>query len=100
MDLEWIRERLVEKGMTQADLAARINLTPVQISKILSGSRQLKADEWERIRAALRVEDLDEQGLDPEKHKIIEHFDAMKPRQRAALIQFLELLVKDNDPTS
>ena len=90
MDLEWIRERLVSKEMTQADLAARIGLTPVQLSKILNGSRQLKSDEADKIRAALGSRSMQDYADDPDKSKIIEYFDAMNPAQREALIQFLE----------
>ena len=90
MDVEWIREQLVTREMTQADLASRIDLTPVQLSKVLNGSRQLKSDEADKIRAALGAKATQAYEEDPDKTKIIEYFDAMSPAQREALIQFLE----------
>lgn len=50
MDVEWIREQLDIRSLTQAELAHGIGLTAVQVNKILSGYRQLKAGEADRIR--------------------------------------------------
>lgn len=94
MDLEWIRTRLVERDMTQTDLAAMIGLTPVQVSKMLNGTRQIKAQEWQKICEALGDPSMADYSTDPEKSKILAHFDAMTPDQREALIHFLEQLVK------
>lgn len=48
--MNWIREQLSARDLTQADLGEGIGLTSVQINKILSGYRNLKADEADRIR--------------------------------------------------
>lgn len=98
--MEWIREQLSNRQMTQAELASRINLSPVQMSKILNGSRQLKADEAERIRKALGQKALDRLNDDPEKVRIYKRVDSMNDDQIAALAQFLELLVGQKDDQS
>lgn len=100
MDLEWIREQLSDRQMTQAELASRINLSPVQMSKILNGSRQLKADEAERIRKELGGKAHDHLDDDPEKIRIYNRVDSMNDQQIAALAQFLELLVGPKDDQS
>lgn len=46
----WIRQQLAIAGKTQGDLGDAIGLTSVQINKVLQGTRQLKADEADRIR--------------------------------------------------
>jgi len=50
MDLKWIREQLDRTRTSQAQLAVAIGLTPVQMNKVLSGYRMLKADEADAIR--------------------------------------------------
>lgn len=46
----WIRQQLERTGATQAQLGAAVGLTSVQINKILSGVRGIKAAEADRIR--------------------------------------------------
>lgn len=48
--MEWIRQQLDTKGLSQADLGAAIGLTSVQINKVLTGYRSLKASEADGIR--------------------------------------------------
>lgn len=50
--MDWIRQQLELNGISQADLAGRIGLTPVQLNKVLTGYRSLKANEADKIRRA------------------------------------------------
>lgn len=50
MDVEWIRDQLLARDLSQADLGEAIGLTSVQVNKILTGYRRLKADEADKIR--------------------------------------------------
>lgn len=50
MKLDWIRQQLDEKGISQLKLAAAIGLTPVQLNKTLQGNRVLRASEADNIR--------------------------------------------------
>ena len=56
MDLEWIKEGLAEPGKSQRGLAEYLHVDPSVISKIVSGKRQLKAAEVEKIAEYLSSE--------------------------------------------
>lgn len=74
MDIMWIRQELAAAGKTQADLAEAIGLTSVQVNKILTGQRRLKADEADRIRAFL--------GIPPSVPQRVENGDASHPQAK------------------
>jgi transcriptional regulator with XRE-family HTH domain len=50
MDLNWIRQQLESKGVSQAELGSAIGLTSVQVNKILTGYRRLTSEEADNIR--------------------------------------------------
>lgn len=50
MDLDWIRQQMEIKGVSQRDLGAAIGLSDAKISNVLRGARQLKASEADGIR--------------------------------------------------
>ena len=56
MELDWIRQELEKRSLSQADLGDEIGLTSVQINKVLTGYRALKASEADRIRRFLSIE--------------------------------------------
>lgn len=71
MKLEWIREQLDHKNVSQAELAEAIGISAPQLNKTLSGNRVLKSCEADNIRrffgfqipeeiAPIRVENGDE----------------------------------------
>jgi SOS-response transcriptional repressor LexA len=49
IDAEWIRDRLQATGKTQRALAQALELDPSAVSRLLDGSRQLKAHEIPRV---------------------------------------------------
>jgi len=53
MNVDWIREGLKSAGKTQKELAEFIGLDGSAVTRIMSGERQLKANEAEKIRAFL-----------------------------------------------
>lgn len=59
MDAMWIRQELERVGATQAQLGEAIGLTSVQVNKILTGVRGIKAAEADRIRAFFGSETID-----------------------------------------
>lgn len=82
MDIMWIRQELAAAGKTQADLAAAMGLTSVQVNKILMGNRKLTAEEADKVRAffgipntvPMRVEN----GDAPKEHaKMVPVYDVM-----------------------
>jgi transcriptional regulator with XRE-family HTH domain len=50
MDTMWIRQQLAIAGKTQAQLAEAFGMSSVQVNKILTGYRRLKAEEADSIR--------------------------------------------------
>ena len=75
-----IRQELAAAGKTQADLASAIGLTSVQVNKMLTGKRQLKADEADRIRAFLGIPASVPQRVEPgnsAQGKLVPVFDVM-----------------------
>lgn len=48
--MEWIRQQLDAKGVSQGELGAAIGLTSVQVNKILTGYRRLESTEADKIR--------------------------------------------------
>lgn len=48
--MEWIRQQLESEGISQHELAGAVGLTSVQMNKILTGYRQLKSTEADKIR--------------------------------------------------
>jgi transcriptional regulator with XRE-family HTH domain len=53
MFLQWIKKGLAKHGKHQKGLAAALGVDRSSVSKLLSGARQLKADEIEKIAAYL-----------------------------------------------
>lgn len=53
MDMGWIRDGLKKPGKTQRGLADALHTDPAAISRLLAGTRQLKASEIEPARAYL-----------------------------------------------
>lgn len=50
MNLNWIRDQLSNRRITQSELAAGIGLTPIQLNKVLTGYRVLQSVEADNIR--------------------------------------------------
>lgn len=46
----WIQQQLARTGRTQVELADAIGLTPVQVNKIIKGTRRVQVSEAEMIR--------------------------------------------------
>lgn len=51
MDIGWIRDSLKKPGKTQRGLAAALGIDPTGVSRLLSGERQLKAAELDKVHA-------------------------------------------------
>ncbi len=51
MTAEWLRRKLRETGVTQAELAHAIGVDPTVLSKMVNGKRKISADERARMEA-------------------------------------------------
>lgn len=92
MDVNWLKQALETKGISQRELAERVGLTESQISKVMSGDRALKADEADAIRRALGYmlpEDLKPGSVE---RQIIDLVADLDERERTALVLYLEAL--------
>ena len=56
MDREWLKGRLQAAGLTQAALAAAMNLSPPRLSELVAGRRRLSLHEAAAMAAALQVD--------------------------------------------
>lgn len=94
MNAMWIREHLEKSGTTQAELAEAIGLTAVQINKILSGVRGIKATEADRMRqffgygehsAPTRVEN---DHVPPPRSKLVSVYDIAASAGNGTLAEY------------
>lgn len=95
--MNWISSELANRGMTQADLAARIGLTEVQMSKVMRGSRRLTSDEADSIRRCFGYKLPEEAAQDALEGAIMRHLGKMGRAQKEALVIFLEKMAADRD---
>ena len=56
VDTDWFRDRLAAVGMTQRELARRLDLDPSAVSLMLRGRRQVRLAEVERLSDLLAVQ--------------------------------------------
>lgn len=82
IDSEWLRERLEGQRGLKAELSRRTSLTPVMISKILSGDRRIKIEEQEEIRRFFGEDTLE---LTREERDLIETWRSLSPELRQAI---------------
>jgi transcriptional regulator with XRE-family HTH domain len=52
----WLRKALADTGKTQSELARHLGVEPSRVSKMLSGTRGIKAAEMEQIQAFLQTD--------------------------------------------
>lgn len=48
--MDWLRNQMVERGMTQHELAMRVGMTDQMFTNVVKGRRKFKAEEVDRIR--------------------------------------------------
>lgn len=53
VDIDWIRKQLTKPGKSQAGLARALGINPSGVNRLLSGDRELKAREIEKVRGYL-----------------------------------------------
>lgn len=56
MDIDWIRRGLERPGRTQRGLAAAMGVDPAAVSRLLAGTRRLRAEELPAVAAYLGVD--------------------------------------------
>lgn len=89
--MQWVREQMERRKVSQADLAAAIGLTEPQMSKVMGGTRSLKASEADAIRRFFGYQMPDDQG-DQLYAAILDQLTVLKSDQKRALALYLEAL--------
>lgn len=97
MDLDWIRSQMKQHNVSQADLAAAAGLSASAMSKILGGTRELKASEADKIRRYFGFHLPGDQGADELEAKIFSFLSRLQSDQKHALAVYLEALAGPSD---
>jgi len=94
-----IKDRRIELGMTQTQLARESNLTPAAISQFESGARKPSFDALSNLASALKVNTdylLGNQSDDPRLSKMMQGIMELPDEDRELIFDFYELLRKRN----
>lgn len=95
MRLSWIDEQLEARGMNRRELAERIGLSEAQMSKIMGGTRTLKADEADAIRRVFGYLLPDDPG-DEDTMLIHDCLSKLGESQKRAVVLYLKALLGDD----
>ncbi|HEX2951375.1 MAG TPA: helix-turn-helix transcriptional regulator [Armatimonadota bacterium] len=74
----WLQDQLTQRGWDQAELARRGNISPAQVTRIMSGERRAGPDACRAIARALQLppeEVFRQAGLLPKTRKVPEGVD-------------------------
>ena len=91
MNLQWIDQQLKIRGMNRRELADRVGLTEVQMSKVMNGTRKLSADEADDIRRAFGYR-LPDDPAQSDIDRIHDQLMRLGAGQRRAVALYLEAL--------
>lgn len=80
--------------MSQAELGRRIGMTPSQMTRLLSGERQLKSREADLIRSVFNVPLETPTSSDPVKRRFLEIYAELSDSDRAAVDALLDALAR------
>lgn len=89
--MQWVREQMERRQVSQADLAAAIGLTEPQMSKVMGGTRMLKASEADAIRRYFGYMMPDDRS-DAVYASILDQLTVLQADQKQALALYLEAL--------
>lgn len=88
MRMEWLKQQLSERGITQVEVATAIGLTEAQMSKIIGGTRLVKSHEADAIRRFLGYH-LPDDPADAPEVRIMDHISRLGTDQKQAVETFL-----------
>lgn len=100
---EWLRNQLIERNWTQADLAEASGVSPAQITRIITAQRGIGLDAAKSIARALRLPPetvyraaglLPQKPMEDEKQDILDHlFASLPPEGQEEVLEFLQFKV-------
>lgn len=93
MELVWLRKTIEERGVPQKEIADVIGVSESAMSKILSGQRQLKSVEADKIRRHLGYILPEDLAPGTPERQIIDRLAVLDERGKRALALYLEALV-------
>ena len=88
MRMEWLKEQLRDRGISQVDAGAAIGLSESKMSKVMNGSRKLSADEADGLRRFLGYY-LPDDSRDAPEVRIMGHISKLQSDQKQAVEAFL-----------
>lgn len=91
MDSQWLKSQFIMyPDKTKADLARALGLEPPAVSKILSGRRQIKAQEYMSMRNFFGLGGSNDRGLDPYNPRKCANTDSAPHMEELRDMQALE----------
>ncbi|WP_349380798.1 helix-turn-helix transcriptional regulator [Paracoccus sp. (in: a-proteobacteria)] len=91
MRMEWLKEQLEQRGLTQAAAGDAIGLSESKMSKVMNGSRKLSADEADGLRRFLGYY-LPDDPRDAPEVRIMNHLSKLQSDQKRAVEAFLSTM--------
>lgn len=93
MSVQWIKDQMKARGLKQYELGELVGLDAVKMNNILTGRRNITADEMDRIRKVFGY--LVPGDREPEVARIHDLLARLDERQRRSLVLYLEALAGD-----
>jgi len=88
MKMEWLKNEMARRGLTQREVGEAIGMSDAQMSKVMSGFRQLKSTEADAIRRYLGYTLPDDEASELEI-RLLRAMSKMTDTEKAALEVFL-----------
>lgn len=90
--MEWVRQQLEQRKVSQGELGGAIGLTESQISKVMGGSRKLSSKEADAIRRFFGYR-LPDDPADTIEARIYDRVAKLRDDQKRAVALYLEALM-------
>lgn len=94
MNVIWIDKQLAMRHMNRRELADKVGMTEVQVSKVMNGFRKLSLREADSIRRTFGYR-LPEDPIQSDTDQIQEYLTRLNTAQRRSLLLYLEALMGD-----
>lgn len=96
MNMEWLKSEMDRRGLTQREVGEAIGMSDAQMSKVMSGFRQLKSHEADAIRRFLGYTLPDDEASELEI-RLLRAMSKMTDEEKAALEVFLKTFASQRD---
>lgn len=88
----YIREHMEAKGLTQAQLAGRMEIEQGTLSKLLSGKMRLNDERMAEFAYALNLEDISDLFRDPKRPRPEDLLAGLTDEQVAQVVQIVRVI--------